>query len=466
MTARALLAALAAALVLPSAALGATATVTSAGAIAYTAAAGEVNEPSLSLSIDRRAVTVRDPGAAIAAGDGCTAVDEHQARCAVPENGSPVTVALDLGDGDDVVTGLTLLGALVDIDAGRGNDRVDARAADVRGGDGDDVLQASGTLEGGPGDDVLLGGFASDTLAGGPGRDRIDGGPGSDTVSWADETRPVTIDLGRPGPAGPADEPDDVRNVESAIGGSGPDVLRGTDGANQLTGGAGDDRLDGLGGGDWLDGGRGTDRLRGGAGRDQLIASDVGPGGAGDLLDGGPDGDWIKSESAGSVVLGGAGGDSIEFAGRVRRVDGGPGADWLTTNEISGSGAFVRCGAGADRIEGLPATVPVPADCDTAMLRGGVEVVLPPRLLRRGRLAVPLPRDCLFGTCPLRVDVLADGRRLAGARVALHRAFPSTAVLRLSRAAQRRLRRSPTVFIRYRRPDAGAEYGLTVPAPR
>src|SRR4051794_38724497 len=388
------------ALAAPAAATAATASVSGA-AVRYVAGPGERNTPSLTLSLDRRTVTVRDPGAAIVAVDGCTAIDDHEARCAVPAEASPVAVSVALGDGDDVLTGVTLLGAALDIDAGPGDDHVEARSGDIRGGEGADVLQGSGSLDGGPGDDVLEGGFASDSLAGGPGRDRIDGGPGSDTVSWADESRPVAVDLGFAGPAGPADEPDDVRNVESAAGGAGNDVLPGPDDPNQLPGGRGDDVLDGRGGSDWVDGGAGADRLSGGAGRDRLHATDLGPG-VEDVIDGGADGDWIKSDSAGSVVLGGGGADDISYAGRVSRVDGGRGPDYLQAAAFGGAGARVRSGSGRDHIRGVADGTPVPRDCDVAVLVGSDVEVENALRVRGSRLVVPLPRDCILATCPLR----------------------------------------------------------------
>jgi hypothetical protein len=460
----ALVAAFATLLLAPAGASAATAALTT-GAVSYRADPGETNVPSVALSVDRRTLTIRDDGAAMATGDGCTPAGEHEARCAVPD-ATQIAVRIDLGDGNDVLTGVTLLGADVEIDAGPGDDHVEARVADVQGGEGADLIEASGTIDGGPGDDVLRGGFASDQLAGGPGRDTIDGGPGSDTVSWADETRPVTIDLETPGPAGPAQEPDEVRNVESVTGGAGDDRLLGDDGFNSLVGGPGDDVLDGRGGGDWLDGGRGADTLIGGAGRDRLIATDLGNDSA-DLLDGGPDGDWIKSGSAGSVVIGGGGPDEISFAARVRRVDAGAGADYLEQTSFYGAeAARIRCGDGVDRLRGVPGSTPIPRDCDIAVVTdSSIEVATELRL--RGRsLTVPLPRDCVLGTCELRVDVLADGRRIGRRHVLLLRAFPTTTTLHLARPTLRRLKRARAVTLAFRLDDPDLDYRVTVRPPR
>lgn len=61
--------------------------------------------------------------------------------------------------------------------------------------------------------------------------------------------------------------------VESAVGGSGDDLLRGNTSANRLEGGAGNDELLGLDGDDVLIGGAGNDLLDGGAGTDTAVFS-------------------------------------------------------------------------------------------------------------------------------------------------------------------------------------------------
>jgi RHS repeat-associated protein len=75
-----------------------------------------------------------------------------------------------------------------------------------------------------------------------------------------------------------------------AEGGSGSDVVVGTDGPDHLVGGSGNDVLCGLGGddvleggsgNDYLDGGPGTDTLDGGTGNDTLVNGEVNDGGTG-----------------------------------------------------------------------------------------------------------------------------------------------------------------------------------------
>ncbi|MFO1009992.1 MAG: Ig-like domain-containing protein [Planctomycetota bacterium] len=93
------------------------------------------------------------------------------------------------------------------IDAGAGNDVVDLTSdrfaygdVTLRGGDGNDVLWASGgndVLEGGAGDDRLDGGAGNDVVRGGAGNDSLRGGAGTDTVDYSDATSGVRVDLTR-----------------------------------------------------------------------------------------------------------------------------------------------------------------------------------------------------------------------------------------------------------------------------
>jgi len=72
----------------------------------------------------------------------------------------------------------------------------------------------------------------------------------------------------------------DFTNIEGVIGTSGDDIIRGTDGANDLRGAAGDDLLEARGGLDTLDGGEGTDTgILSGVRADQtIIFQDFGDG--------------------------------------------------------------------------------------------------------------------------------------------------------------------------------------------
>ncbi|HEU4975216.1 MAG TPA: hypothetical protein VFT50_09015 [Baekduia sp.] len=124
------------------------------------AAPGERNH--LTLEMEGGTLVVRDPGAPLLPAEGCAVAAPGEVRCsAVAATIRMVTV--DAGDGDDVV---------------------DASALPVRlaaiGGAGDDVLL------GGTGDDVLSGDDGRDRLIGGPGDDRLSGGPGADRLDGGD----------------------------------------------------------------------------------------------------------------------------------------------------------------------------------------------------------------------------------------------------------------------------------------
>jgi hypothetical protein len=113
--------------------------------------------------------------------------------------------------------------------------------------------------------------------------DILDGGPGGyDKVDYGVRETGVTIDLANAAPSGAPGEGDVLSGFEQAYGGSGPDVIRGTAGADRLYGFdpfptrviapafAAGDVLDGRGGDDWLSGYVGDDRLSGGPGDDRL----------------------------------------------------------------------------------------------------------------------------------------------------------------------------------------------------
>lgn len=155
------------------------------------------------------------------------------------------------------------------VHGGRGSDEVDG------GGDRDEVFGDSGNdtlrggrgnrdeVDGGPGDDEVGGGpGAFDSLIGGVGRDRIDGGAGNhDIVSYRGAGGPVAVDLGLGVVTGA--EQERLTGIEDAVGGSGEDVLLGSDTtSNRLDGGPGDDRLLGV----WR-----SDQAYGGPGSDQCV---------------------------------------------------------------------------------------------------------------------------------------------------------------------------------------------------
>lgn len=228
--------------------------------LSFKAAAGERNDVTVTPAGDT--IDVRDDGAALTAGSGCTARDEHSAVCDL--GGRPrAAFGIDLGDLGDR---LRIVG---DVGSGR-----------IDGGPGDDDLgggDEADAIDGGTGADTVAAGAGNDTLdaedTAGP--DSFDGGSGRDVIDYAGRRRGVLVDLSKPGPgAGEPGEGDLVTAVEDVAGGGGPDVLRGDAGANGIYGGSGRDAVFGLGGADSLDGGEGADRVSGGAGDDAIDPSD------------------------------------------------------------------------------------------------------------------------------------------------------------------------------------------------
>jgi hypothetical protein len=233
----------------------------------FAAEPGEANRVTITRTVDpptyQPRLTIKDDGASLHAGSGCTQIDDHTATC----TGYQVVAVVNTGDGDDTVTG----------------------PGTIDGGPGNDVITGDGVLMGGPGDDVLQGGDQNDTLMGGPGRDTLsggagndtlqpddgeggetdvlDGGPGVDVASYQARKDGVTVSLLQP----LAGE-DRLSGIESLRGGDGNDTLTGDAGPNVLDGGAGNDMLAGGEGADTIDGGAGADTIDAGAGDDKIFA--------------------------------------------------------------------------------------------------------------------------------------------------------------------------------------------------
>ena len=186
-------------------------------------------------------------------------------------DGSVGNDLLSGGDGNDTLRGWwgndTLYGGSGDddLDGFDGNDR-------LYGNDGSDLLrgyQGADYLEGDNGDDIMEG---DDPRDGAVSADVMRGGAGRDTVSYAEYTKPVTVDLdGASGDDGQAGEHDTVgADVEDLVGGAGADHLTGNNANNQLFAGGGVDVVHGGGGNDTIYGDAGADWLYGDAGDDSL----------------------------------------------------------------------------------------------------------------------------------------------------------------------------------------------------
>lgn len=329
----------------------------------YRAGAGERND--VTVAQDGRSVVITDAGALVRAAGACVAIDPHRARCPsgfFGPSGGGDSLEVELGDLDDRATALT--------------------GAVVRGGPGDDLLQASSpsTLLGGAGTDTLTGSPGPDGLDGGSGRDVLHGGPAAagaadsgDTVSYRHRVRPVRVDLAR-GVGGEPGEDDVLADIEHAEGGRGDDVLTGTAGVSELEGGGGDDLLRGRDGNDALRGGEGDDRVDGGRGRDSL--------------DGGE----------GS-----------------NRLDGGSGDDALDPGDSRTARSRVVCGAGRDRVGATAPRTLVGGDCERVAV-GGVELRRLPTIGRRR--AVFIVTRCYDGCRLGTLELAVQGRRVASGRVA------------------------------------------------
>lgn len=248
------------------------------------------------LGIDRAAGESLQPGL------GCTG-NGTNVTCAVD---FITRLVIDLGPGDDAITGTPTLpiGMHVELHGGPGRDTL--RGADVSndllaGEDGDDVL------DGGFGDDTVDGGAGDDVLTANLGADVYRGGSGLDQLTYASYTAPIAVTVGGGAPDGQIGEGDDVgSDVERVDGGSGDDALTGTGGPDQLYGGAGNDTLDGAGGSDVLLGGAGDDALRARDGVADLVSCGDGTDGA--VVDQHDSADSCESVDAAAVDGAGPGG--------------------------------------------------------------------------------------------------------------------------------------------------------------
>ena len=224
--------------------------------IFYRAGEGEGNRVVASKAANT--VTIEDPGATIAAGNGCDEVTANVATCtAVGLN----TVNAELG--------------------GR------ADSARIQG------LALALVGDGGPGRDRLVGGSSRDRLDGGLGADVLVGRGFSDIVSYLERPDDLRVSLGdgRRNDGGRLDsrQRDRLRGIEGVLAGEGDDVLTGT---------GKDDELFGFGGRDVARGGAGDDRVGGGDGNDEVY------GGGGD--------DFSPHEDGRDLFAGGGGEDHFQ----------------------------------------------------------------------------------------------------------------------------------------------------------
>ena len=201
---------LAAALLAPAGAGGATVSVTedgeTEGTLRYEAGPDEQNDVLINgtdyLGIQRWLVTEEGGGVVLTPGTGCASVTAQMVSCTLTVTEASIGVVVILGDEGDAVSAAGACGYLLDetgnmcgevrIGGGGGGDvligpdvALHQEVTVIRGGPGDDYMVAGepgSALDGGPGDDWLIGAGGPDHLRGGGGNDRIVGGGGRDRL--------------------------------------------------------------------------------------------------------------------------------------------------------------------------------------------------------------------------------------------------------------------------------------------
>ncbi len=270
--------------------------------------------------------------------------------------------------------------AKITVNAGAGNDRVDASAVAVAisvlggagrdtltggsgadtlaggndddsltGNDGDDSLEGDAgkdKLLGSGGKDVLSGGDGNDNLQGQTGNDTISGGAGQDSINGGDDDDSLSGEIGRDTLLGGLghDSLDGGVENDNLQGQDGNDLLQGGDGHDVLTGLTGADTLRGNAGNDTLNGGLDDDSLLGGEGNDRIVAE-----GGNDTLNGGDGKDTLQGGIGNDALSGSGGNDSLVGEAGDDTLFGGEGDDRLR----GGIGSdLLRGGLGNDRVDG------------------------------------------------------------------------------------------------------------------
>ena len=311
--------------------------------------------------------------------------------------GTIETLDLNTLDGDDNVTVNDLTGvadlATLQIDAGAGNDTVDASALPdlglsvlIEGGDDDDTLTGSAgpsmingnmgndsliggaaadTIMGGGGDDVMNGGAGGDMLSGQAGDDTMTGGLGDDTMNGganADrivESRDADFDLGDASLTISPSETDTLMDVEEADlnGGAAANTIDASDfsGTATLMGGDNDDTITGAMGSSVINGNMGNDELRGLDADDTIMG-----GGNDDAINGGGGADMLTGQAGNDTLTGGTGNDTM---------NGGDNDDLLIWNNSDGSD-MMDGGADTDELEVNGSTVTPTGDDVTVSANG------------------------------------------------------------------------------------------------
>lgn len=314
----------------------------------------------------RYVASATNPDGVLAAGAGCSVVNDRTVHCPEVLNGRTVrTSYMSLGDGNDLglidstvsipanlsgssgndylvggSSGDTLYGGLGDdvlksgsgstdfLYGGDGTDRLygGAGSKSLFGEGGNDIVEAvsgNGTFSGGTEDDEIRGGAGTETLTGGDGSDKIslpirggvstiNGGTGDDMVSFAMRTASVSVSLDNVANDGVSGENENVGDTASTS-------------IEHIEGGVANDFLSGDAGWNFINGGRGSDTIRGHGERDMLYGGEdtvvdnlYGEINTGSLLGVAGADRFLQSpiNDGGGIIDGGAGVDQVEYTER------------------------------------------------------------------------------------------------------------------------------------------------------
>ena len=383
---------LAGVLVAPAGADAATVSVGQSGGVSYLLLNDNAGEPNNLVidddPIDPSIYTLTDSSSSLSAGAGCAGGGAAVSCQAAP--GFPlVQMDLNLGAGDDSLVANTRIlsgrppsythavkagdgadtitinaGTWGSVDAGPGDDQVDASSSSegvlINGDAGDDTLIGSDfadtisdlILESGSGDDTITGLGGADVVHGGPNNDTIDLGAGDDAGRGNGGADLILGAAGDDVIYGGWDSPGLTGDLADELhGGGGNDRLQGYDGADTLFGEDGDDFLitglyfgtfDGIGGSnpryawagttDAADGGPGNDDLLGDDGDDQLSGSD-----GNDRFAGGKENDHLAGGAGSDQLDGEAGDDTLQGGADTDTFVGGTGIDTADYSDRTGS---------------------------------------------------------------------------------------------------------------------------------
>ncbi|WP_213879834.1 retention module-containing protein [Pseudomonas sp. dw_358] len=264
------------------------------GYLAATAAAGQVDQESFSVSLKQGETLTVDTAMASQLGlqlvlaDGSTqtltadhaftATQDGTYTLHVSNTGTAAenySLGLTIGPTTAIYASDTATGTATDAHYSTADTTTATAATLTAATTGDHVLvgtDGNDTLTAGSGNDSLFGGKGDDLLIAGSGNDLLNGGEGNNTVSFQNATAGVHVSLAIVGQQNTVGAGyDTLVSIQNLVGSSHDDVLIGNDSGNVLNGGLGNDTLVGGKGNDTLIGGPGNNTLTGGGGNDSFL---------------------------------------------------------------------------------------------------------------------------------------------------------------------------------------------------